>query len=966
MKKLLVVISVVLIVGMVILYNSSVGAAPYTVGEYAGSIYKASKETTTTDYGAFIEGVEVVYSDEKIVIDALENYSYIADEYNEDVEEVIRGGIEGLYVPETGSTEWEFNVPNAGFYNIKISYYAIESRSANISKGIMINGEYQFTESKSFVLPRIWQDEFDVASKRVDGQHDVKPSQIEKPRWNEESIRDTNGYYTGNYLFYFSEGSNTITLLGDKEPVIISEITLYHDAKVLPYEEVLAQYRSNGFTAKFTGAIADKVQGENSYEKSSPSLTPTASYFSYNVEPYERFIIRYNTIGGTNWRVSGDWISWEVTVQEAGLYQLSMKALQNFQRGLQSSRILYVNGEVPFEECYNITIDYSSDWQNVTFGNEDGAYLFYLNEGTNEIRLESAIGVYGNTVRKVNGVVADLNWIYRKVIMTTGLSPSQYQDYRLYERIEGLRSTITNSEKVLAECVEEIIAIAGERSDLISGLERTRYQLEQFLTSEKKIQTGLSELESNITLLGTWVSTVSEQPIAIDYLCVHGEDASLPKATTNFFQKIWHELVMLVGSYANDTSLKSSVNVKDAETITVWIMTGKDQSNLLRQLIDETFVMQNGVNVELRLVTSTVLLPATLSGNGPDVAIGVTQNIPVNWGIRNAIVDMSKLEGFDEVSSWFAESAITPFEFQGATYALPDTQDFYVGFVRDDIFRELGLVDEKGKSIVPKNWDEVVDLLPTLQRQSLDYYLPNVSGALSPLMFAMVEQYGGSLYLNDGAETGMLEKKASQAFYDFVNFYNNYGFAIEANFTNRFRTGEMPIGVTSFSLYNTLSVSAPEIRGNWSFSEFPGTKNEDGTITYATPSTSTGTIILNQTKKLDEAWKFVKWWLSADTQTAYARGMEAILGAAARYPTANLEAFKNLPWSTKDYRLLEQQRQLAVGTPIVPGDYIVGRYIDYAFRKVINDNVNPSDSLFNYCQMINIELARKREEMGIE
>ena len=110
----------------------------------------------------------------------------------------------------------------------------------------------------------------------------------------------------------------------------------------------------------------------------------------------------------------------------------------------------------------------------------------------------------------------------------------------------------------------------------------------------------------------------------------------------------------------------------------------------------------------------------------------------------------------------------------------------------------------------------------------------------------------------------------------------------------------------------------------------------------------------------------MKWWLGSYAQSNYGRGMEAILGAAARYPTANIEAFASLPWSGQDYRILEEQRKYAVGVPVVPGDYIVGRYIDNAFRKVINDDINPSDSLFNYHQKINAELARKRKEFGLD
>ncbi len=962
-RKIFIIVTVIAIVTCFVLRKTKNYASAYEAPKYSGSVYE---NKTNKTYYDFIQNEQINRPDAIYEIDATKDYKYIPlEEFDEEVYIDEKEGIKGLYIPETGYLTYKVDVKEAGFYNIAIEYYTVEGRSSSVTKGLMINGQYQFQEANSFTLSRVWEDSFDVASKREEGKHDIKPSQLQKYRWNKETIKDSQGYYDDSYLFYLGRGTNEITLVGEREPVIISKITIFQEETKKSYQEMLTYYQNQGYQKYASSEIVTKVQAESSFEKSAPTLSPVASYTSFKVEPYEKFITRYNTIGGSSWQIAGEWVSWQTEVPADGLYQITIKALQNFSRGKQTSRRLYVNGSIPFRECNNIVFPYDNDWQNITLGSEVGGYWFYLKKGTNEIRLEATIGSYNEAVRIVDEVIADLNWIYRKVIMRTGVNPGKYTDYQLKASIDGLVEAIDRSIRNLDTVINEVINISGERSDLIASLERAKYQLENFVEDEKKIQMGLSELETNITALGTWVSSVASQPLSIDYILVHSENTKLPKATTNFFQKIGHEFIMLIGSYGADTSLKSSVQT-DGPTIEVWIMSGRDQSNLLRQLIDESFTMQENINVELKLVTSTVLLPATLSGNGPDVAIGVGQSIPVNWGIRNAVVDMSKFSDFEEFSKQFYPSAITPFTFQNAVYALPDTQDFLVQFVRTDIFEEFGLIDDLGKVKTPTTWDEVIDLLPILQRQYLDYYLPNVTGALSPLMYAMIAQYGGSLYLNDGAESGLMQKETSLAFYDFVNFYRNYGFAVDANFTNRFRTGEMPIGVSNYTLYNTLSVSAPEIRGNWKFSLLPGQKQEDGTINRATTSSATGTIILSQSTKQDAAWKFVKWWLGSYAQSNYGRGMEAILGAAARYPTANIEAFASLPWSGQDYRILEEQRKYAVGVPVVPGDYIVGRYIDNAFRKVINDDINPSDSLFNYHQKINAELARKRKEFGLD
>ena len=42
------------------------------------------------------------------------------------------------------------------------------------------------------------------------------------------------------------------------------------------------------------------------------------------------------------------------------------------------------------------------------------------------------------------------------------------------------------------------------------------------------------------------------------------------------------------------------------------------------------------------------------------------------------------------------------------------------------------------------------------------------------------------------------------------------------DFPNRFRTGEMPIGIVDYTTYNMLTVMAPEIKGLWDFTMVPG------------------------------------------------------------------------------------------------------------------------------------------------
>lgn len=954
-KKVLIIFLILFIISVIFIIPKDV--ASLATKDYTGSVY--STADGQINYSEYLSEYENVFPSEIVEIDPTKNYTYSDSSFTEVLDEYFILGKSGLMIPEVGDITWKFNVPTSGLYNLKLDYYALPSRSSEISRGIMINGKYPFSEALNFKLSRVWEDEFDISKNHKAQTHDIKPKQLEKEVWRSETIRDRIGYYSkASYKFFFKAGENEITFISDKEPFVINKITLFQEQVIESYSDVKNEYEIQDYKKIEIPNNYLKFQGEGAYEKSSPILAPVANWSSYKVDPYEKFMTRYNTIGGITWRVPGDWISWEVEVPKAGLYELSFKILQNYNRGVYSTRTLYVNGFIPFLEVKNIQFAYSSDWQNITLGNGEENYLFYLNEGSNVITLEATIGIYGNAIRVVEEVISDLSSLYRKIVMITGITPGKYQDYMLEKRISGLYETIDEATRDLEYAKNEIISISGERSQMVGSFERTLYQLKKFKKSEFEITQGLKELNDNVAALGTWVMNISEQSLAIDSIYIHGENVKIPKAKTNFFQKLWHEFIMLIGSYGANTSLESSVKV-DGPTIKVWISSGRDQSQLFRQLIDESFSVAKNINVELNLVTQAALLPATLSKNGPDVAIGVSQNIPVNWGIRNAVIDLSQFPDFLEVSTQFHESAFVPFKFDNKVYALPDTQDFLVSFIRTDIANELMISN-------PKSWDEVISTLPILQRRYLDYYIPNSKGALSSVLYAMIVQNGGSLYDGMGKQTLLNEKQATDAFIKFTKFYSENGFEVSANFPNRFRSGEMPIGIYSFSLYNTLAVFAPEISGQWEFGLLPGYVNEANEINNASTSTVSGSVIIAATKEKQASWEFLKWWLSKDVQTAYARGMEAILGAAARYPTANLEAFKSLPWSAKEYLLLTEQRMKAVGVPIIPGDYIVGRYIDNAFRLSLNSGVNPRESLYDYTEKINIELLRKRKEFNLE
>ncbi|MGI6360571.1 MAG: hypothetical protein ACOX02_06010 [Acholeplasmatales bacterium] len=555
------------------------------------------------------------------------NFSYQDGLFPDDVPEINNFeddlGIanQGVYIPETGDITFEVNVDRAGLYNISVFYYTILGRGASINKGLKINGAYQFLESERINFNRFWEDEFKVSERRIKGVDDLRPSQGEKHLWASGLIEDNMGYYDIPYYFMFETGINTITLVSHREPIVIGEIKLHQYKSTPSYEEYLAS-KSN------IPIISDDfnvtIQAEEAYLKSSPTLNPTAEFSTYKYEPYEKYINKYNAIGGYNWRIPGEEISWQVTVPKEGMYLVNLKIMQNFNRGKTSTRIFKVNGEVPFKEANMLEFKYKSDLQNFVLGNKEEKYLIHLNEGANTISLTTTIGAYGEIVNRVNIEVKKLRTLYREVVMRTGLNPDPLQDYILYKNITLLEERLIDTKDRLTSIREDVIALAKGRSELISPFDRTIYQLEKFLKDEKNIQKGLRTLEQNISSLASWVMNVSEQPLIIDSITIMGSQYKPKRVSTNFFEKLWHEIILFFGSF-KDVGDFGSVKEVEGPTIEVWVGTGRDQTTILRQLIDESFVTQNNINVKLKMVNMGILLSATLSGNGPDVAIGVDQ-----------------------------------------------------------------------------------------------------------------------------------------------------------------------------------------------------------------------------------------------------------------------------------------------------------------------------------------------------
>ncbi|NLP35060.1 MAG: extracellular solute-binding protein [Clostridiales bacterium] len=903
--------------------------------------------------------------DEEYVIDA-EDYVRVVDMEIEEYQNFE--GMEGtsVYLGEKGLIEYEVTVEEEGFYDISLLYYPIEGKSASIQRGIFVDGELPYNQLSLVEFSRIWVDE--VREWKTDNRgNDIKPKQIEAPEWTLSYCYDSEGYVTDRLSVYFTPGTHTLTLYSRREPMLLRKIIFKNVEDKGDYDTVKQMYDNQG--AKDTSDHMITIHAEHASRKSSQMLYPSQDKSSPAVYPYSAKELKNNTIGSnSSWRIVGQWLEWDFEVPESGYYYITLHARQNFVRGIYTSRKITIDETVPFDEMKDYGFNYKSKWTMTTLHNEAGEnYRFYLDEGKHTLRMEVVLGDFSDIVSNIQDVLLDVNAVYRKVIRITGVEPDKYRDYNIERSIPGLVEELMNIRERLAMELVKLREVAGKGSDREAALVTMVEQLDYLIEDIERFPKILSSFKQDVSALGTWITGVLEQPLALDTIYVHSPNIKVPEVNNSLWDRIVHAVKTLYYSFVIDYNTIGNIAEAgdDVKTITIWIGSGRDQANVVKELIDETFTPVTNINVNVQLVDMGTLLQATLAGQGPDVAIQVGNDLPMNYGLRNAVVDLSEFEDLPKIRSYFRESAMVPYEFDGMTFALPETETCLMMFYRRDILKELDLE-------VPRTWDEMKVALSVLSKNNMDLgMLPTgMTPQLAEQVFAMLlYQNGGEYYNKDATASALDSDIAISVFKDYTEYYTDYKLDMEAPVDQRFRTGEAPIVISDYSLYNQLQVSAPDIKGLWGFSMVPGTVLENGEVDYSVSSTGSAAIMMSQTQDKESAWEFMKWWVSADTQTQYAREMEALMGASARYPTANIEAFDNLPWPTEDYEALMAQFDWMKGIPQVPGGYYSWRNVSNAFYKVVNasdeEKMMPREAMMDYVRYINEEITFKRKEFGL-
>lgn len=563
-------------------------------------------------------------SKEPIYRDAEGVYEAAPKQKKDETTEAFEARVKAYYLEcaEKGTAE-----PRADYYDTQEEYDAAMIKWALKNEGGAINYDW----------------DKDIQN------NDVRPERQEKTELRTYSLRDWLGYTVEPFKFYLEEGEHLFTFEATREPLVISSIEVYGYKQEDTYEYQLQRWLEGGYKI-YEGDKVYKIEAESPVKVSDQVLFPGTDRTSSINSPSHPSDLLYNILTSS---MVNQYMTYRVYVEEAGLYNIMARFRQNTMAGMFTSRRIRINGEIQFKEASYLRFNYDTSFQNELLGNEDdGAYLFYLKQGWNEIELEVVLGDMAEYVYDIANVISMLTDCYQTILQITGTNPDTGRDYSFGSLIPDVMVDLARAATMLDSIYKSLVEITGETGQHVSTLDTIRRLVADMALDEYEIAPNFLSFKNYLTALSNWLYTSLSQPMKLDYLKIQSQKTEVDSPKAGFFYAIAHEAKSFVASFFKDyniigfkTDEEGGTNDKKNE-ILMWNTESREDALIKRTMIDTGFAqycVNNGspvIKVNIRYVAQG-LQESVLAGVGPDVA-NMASGTAVSWGIRNAVQNLSK------------------------------------------------------------------------------------------------------------------------------------------------------------------------------------------------------------------------------------------------------------------------------------------------------------------------------------
>ena len=861
---------------------------------------------------------------------------------------------------EDESITFEISVSQKGLYELGIDFLIRDVFYTLPTIEILINGQTQYNELAELELEVLWEViPLEEANRYNRYGNELLPSSDSVNEWSKYYFDDYNNYLDDNYQFLLEAGINEITITNFNIPLYLGNIYIKGHETIDDYstyiENVQSQTVSNAMIT---------IQGESYILKN--DLEVKSSYYKESaMTPYSYKNTVLNQLDGYSNSRGGTTATYEFTVEETGLYNLAIKGLHNSNLGVAAAKNIYIDGEIPFVEMEGYLFSSSRTYENYLIGDETGNYQFYLSEGTHTLTIESTISPYIDYIDQLNTIMDDISSISLQVQTITGGNINDTLDWDILKYIPDLEERLiyyADQLEAIFDAIDEMDSGADNTGE-VSTLNVAAKQLRRIARTPNRIGSKLNEFSegsgSAYQLIGNGISYLLSQPLSIDAFYFYN-DALLPKATGSFWIKIWDGIRGFFYSFFDTRYNDRDV---DEDTLEVWVGQSNLYLDIIQSMIDQGFTANTGIEVKCSILNNTQkIVLSNATNDNPDVVLSLDNWTPYAYALRGMLTNLKDFEDFDEVSSNYYANNFTPVIFEDGVYALPETQSVYLLYYRTDVLHYLDLE-------VPDTWEDVINMLPILQSHQMNFYHPlggNTSykgfGFTSPFIY----QFGGEIYTSDGTDSMLTDKNTINAVKFMTELFTIYDLPLQiSSFFEHFRSGDMPIGISTIDLYLQLKYAAPELSGQWEVALIPGVYNEDSEeVERWSPTYGKASLLFSNSDMQEEGWELIKWWNSTETQIEFMQNIKTSLGEKYLLLSANMNAMKQSVWNESIKNVISEQAKWSRLPAVTPGSYIVERELSNIWNKVVIDKENALVAINESIPRIIRELARKADEFG--
>lgn len=852
------------------------------------------------------------------------------------------------WVDEDNEITFEVTVHETSDYYLGLDYRSLNDTILNNTISVAVNDSLQAFEN--LPLETFWTNEVtDVILDKYNNQ--LSPRQKTIAAWNHIKLRDPLRLKAEPIAIPLSKGKNTITIKKTNGEFYLGNIYIYVKKELPTYTDYLNNNKNEPTTGIFIPIEAEHAVIKNDIAIRYEFLK------SPDVSPYDSEI-NYINVVGNNFKQPGQKLTYAFEVDKPGYYGITLKYKNDHKNNVKIFRNFYIDGEIPFQELVNYEFPYTKKWENMTLGNDE-PFLFYFEPGIHTLSIEVDTSYVASAYETINNIVYEINELALELNKITGGVVDKHREWNLDAYLPETKDKLDSWIKSLEQIIDDLAILNSNpkrSNEMINKIKNAHSKLVELRLDYNKIPNKMNLLSQGSNSASLTLSKVMNElidaPLWLDAIYIHSPKEKLPKPKANPFTKLLASIQRI--------RVLTNTEEEDEDVLEIWVNRSRFYIDLLQQMTDQYFTPETGIPVKFSVMPNEQkLIMANAAGTQPDVALGISGWLPYDLGIRGAAADLRQFDGFYELINNFQPGALLHMIEDGKVYGLPETQDFYVTFYRKDIFEMLGLD-------VPQTYDEIIEILPTLQRYGMNYYLPlsaNTSlkpySATAPFIF----QHNASLYTEDSFKTAIDSEEAVQAITLMTDLYTLYSLPLQtSNFYDSFRNGLIPIGVSNFQTYIQLLFAAPELKGKWDVMLAPGVMQEDGTINRQYTGTAQSVLIFEKSKKKEEAWEFLKWWLSTDVQTEYTYNLQLIYGREFLWNSANIEAFKMLPIENDHVDIIVEQWKHIHEVPKTPGSYIIERELSNIWNRVIFDSIPVRIAIDDAVVKVDRELARKYAE----